>query len=215
MPKKMLSTGQTGHCARRGSALHSRHRSWCRAGDRWSSEATPGRGTWTQRHRRGLLCQVGQEPQRVSPRRNLRHGSPIEPTGLSRVRRTRSPAPAPGTERGVGEVDQVVVQIPRGSLGGVRVASEDGSQDGHMEVRTRLDLGVHVSDVGEPEPARQAPQRRDLFVLAWFVASAATASTIVESSAITSVVMTFIERPGMSQVATAMPSGSVSKRKFV
>lgn len=43
-----------------------------------------------------------------------------------------------------------------------------------MEVRTRLDLGVHVSDVGEPEPARQALQRRDLFVLAWFVASAAT-----------------------------------------
>ena len=36
-----------------------------------------------------------------------------------------------------------------------------------------------------------------------------------ESSSITSGVMTFIERPGMSQVASAMPSASTSKRKFV
>ena len=28
-------------------------------------------------------------------------------------------------------------------------------------------------------------------------------------------VMTFIERPGMSQVASAMPSASISKRKLV
>ena len=44
---------------------------------------------------------------------------------------------------------------------------------------------------------------------------AATSSTIRKSSSPTSVVMTFIERPGMSQVASAMPWSSVSKRKFV
>src|SRR3954462_8622166 len=46
-------------------------------------------------------------------------------------------------------------------------------------------------------------------------ASAATASTMRDSSSMTSRVMTFIERPGLSQVAVAMPSPSVSKRKFV
>src|SRR4051812_16949552 len=46
-------------------------------------------------------------------------------------------------------------------------------------------------------------------------ASAATASTMRDSSSMASRVMTFIERSGMSQVAVAMPSPSVSKRKFV
>src|SRR5829696_6305470 len=46
-------------------------------------------------------------------------------------------------------------------------------------------------------------------------ASLATASTIAASSPITSGVITFMERPGMSQVASAMPSESVSKRKLV
>ena len=44
-------------------------------------------------------------------------------------------------------------------------------------------------------------------------ASAATALDDAASSSITSGVMTFIERPGMSQVASAMPSASMSKRK--
>ena len=45
--------------------------------------------------------------------------------------------------------------------------------------------------------------------------AATTVSMIVSSSSITSGVMTFIVRSGMSQVASATPSGSVSKRKFV
>ena len=45
--------------------------------------------------------------------------------------------------------------------------------------------------------------------------SPATVSMICSSSPITSGVMTFMERPGMSQVASAMPSASVSKRKLV
>ena len=43
-------------------------------------------------------------------------------------------------------------------------------------------------------------------------ASAVTASTIVSSSSITSSVKTFIERSGMSQVTSAMPSASVVER---
>ena len=45
--------------------------------------------------------------------------------------------------------------------------------------------------------------------------SEATFSTICESSEITSRLITFIERPGLSQVAAAMPSPSISKRKCV
>ena len=45
--------------------------------------------------------------------------------------------------------------------------------------------------------------------------SPATVSTICASSSITSGVITFMERPGMSQVASAMPSASISKRKLV
>jgi hypothetical protein len=45
--------------------------------------------------------------------------------------------------------------------------------------------------------------------------SPATVSMIRLSSSITSGVMTFMERPGMSQVASAMPSASVSRRKLV
>ena len=45
-------------------------------------------------------------------------------------------------------------------------------------------------------------------------ASAATASTIASSSSITLTVKTFIERSGLSQVTTAMPSAPVSTRKF-
>src|SRR5271166_6374551 len=39
-------------------------------------------------------------------------------------------------------------------------------------------------------------------------------STMVDSSAMTSGVSTFIDRSGMSQVTRAMPSASVSKRKL-
>jgi hypothetical protein len=46
-------------------------------------------------------------------------------------------------------------------------------------------------------------------------ASEATASMIRDSSSMTSRLMTFIDRPGLSQTAVAMPSASVSKRKLV
>ena len=46
-------------------------------------------------------------------------------------------------------------------------------------------------------------------------ASPATASMIASSSSITSSVKTFIERSGMSQVTSAMPSASVSTVKFL
>ena len=45
-------------------------------------------------------------------------------------------------------------------------------------------------------------------------ASAATLSTSPLSSSIASGVSTFIDRPGMSQVISATPSASTSKRKF-
>ena len=45
-------------------------------------------------------------------------------------------------------------------------------------------------------------------------ASVATCSTIAASSSMTFSSMTFIERPGMFQVTSAMPSASVSKVKF-
>ena len=45
-------------------------------------------------------------------------------------------------------------------------------------------------------------------------ASVATFSTMAPSSAITSMVMTFIERSAMSQVTSAMPSASTSNLKF-
>ncbi len=44
--------------------------------------------------------------------------------------------------------------------------------------------------------------------------SAATFSTMADNSSITPSVMTFIERPGMSQIARAIPSASISKRKL-
>jgi hypothetical protein len=44
-------------------------------------------------------------------------------------------------------------------------------------------------------------------------ASAATCSTIAESSSITLRSMTFIDRPGLSQVTSAMPSPSISSLK--
>src|SRR5271165_212761 len=46
------------------------------------------------------------------------------------------------------------------------------------------------------------------------VASFAIVSTMVDSSAMTSGVSTFIDRSGISQVTRAMPSASVSKRKL-
>ena len=46
-------------------------------------------------------------------------------------------------------------------------------------------------------------------------ASLATFSTIASSSSITFASMTFIERPGMFQVTSAMPSASTSKVKLV
>ena len=45
-------------------------------------------------------------------------------------------------------------------------------------------------------------------------ASVATCSTMAASSSITFASMTFIERPGMFQVTSAMPSASISKLKF-
>ncbi len=66
---------------------------------------------------------------------------------------------------------------------------------------------------------RSAPPEKlsfpDVMTQPLMASSPATLSTIWFSSSITSGVMTFIERPGMSQVATAMPSASVSKRKLV
>src|SRR3984885_15642061 len=46
-------------------------------------------------------------------------------------------------------------------------------------------------------------------------ASLAISSTIWPSSPMISVLITFIDRPGMSQVMSAIPSASVSKRKLV
>ena len=47
------------------------------------------------------------------------------------------------------------------------------------------------------------------------LSSAATVSRIADRSSITPGSMTFIDRPVMSQVASAMPSPSISKRKFL
>src|SRR5436190_7913087 len=54
----------------------------------------------------------------------------------------------------------------------------------------------------------------EVITAAWMAESLLTSSTMVESSSTTFVSMTFIERPGMSQVTSAMPSASTSNRKL-
>ena len=62
------------------------------------------------------------------------------------------------------------------------------------------------------------PQKRSLpevTTAPLMAASFATLSTICDSSSVTEASITFIERPGMSQVTSAMPSGSMSSLKLV
>ena len=66
---------------------------------------------------------------------------------------------------------------------------------------------------------RSAPPQKaslpEVMTAPLMAASAATFSTMPPSSSITSMSMTFIERPAMSQVTSAMPSASTSNLKFV
>ncbi len=65
---------------------------------------------------------------------------------------------------------------------------------------------------------RSAPPQKasfpDVTTAPLMAASAATFSTMAESSSMTLASITFIERPGMSQVTSAMPSASTSRLKF-
>jgi hypothetical protein len=66
---------------------------------------------------------------------------------------------------------------------------------------------------------RSAPPEKvslpDVMTAPLMASSPATLSTILSNSSITSSVKTFIERPGMSQVTSAMPSASVSSLKLL
>jgi hypothetical protein len=62
-------------------------------------------------------------------------------------------------------------------------------------------------------PAQKA-SLPDVMTAPLMAASLATFSTIWPSSSVTDASITFIERPGMSQVTSAMPSASISKVKF-
>src|SRR5665213_937099 len=65
---------------------------------------------------------------------------------------------------------------------------------------------------------RSAPPQKaslpEVMTTPLMAASPSIFATRAESSSITSSVSTFIERPGMSQVISAMPSASVSRLKF-
>ena len=61
----------------------------------------------------------------------------------------------------------------------------------------------------------EKPSLPEVITAPLIAASDATCSTNVPISSITSALSTFIERPGMSQVMSAIPSESVSMRKLV
>ena len=79
-------------------------------------------------------------------------------------------------------------------------------------------LSVSYSSPRPCSIVRSAPPEKlslpEVMTQPFTAGSATTASTMVSISSITACVMTFIERPGQSQVANATPSASVSKRKF-
>ena len=71
-----------------------------------------------------------------------------------------------------------------------------------------------VSSIVRSAPAAK-PSLPDVNTAPLIASSLAILSTIRPSSPTTSLLITFIERPGMSQVTRATPSASVSKRKLV
>src|SRR5271156_2938812 len=71
-----------------------------------------------------------------------------------------------------------------------------------------------VSSIVRSAPAAK-PSLPDVNTAPLIASSVAILSTIRPSSPTTSLLITFIERPGMSQVTRATPSASVSKRKLV
>ena len=71
-----------------------------------------------------------------------------------------------------------------------------------------------VSSIVRSAPAAK-PSLPEVKTAPLIASSLAILSTIWPSSPTTSALITFIDRPGMSQVTSAIPSASVSKRKLV
>ncbi len=78
-----------------------------------------------------------------------------------------------------------------------------------------MSVNMRVSDSSS---VRSAPAQNvslpEVTTAPLIAASAAIFSTIFDNSSITARSMTFIERPGMSQVMSAMPSASTSSLKL-
>ena len=78
----------------------------------------------------------------------------------------------------------------------------------------RANSAPAVSSMVRSAPAAK-PSLPEVMTAPLIAASLAIFSTIWPSSPTTSLLRTFIDRPGMSQVTSATPSASVSKRKLV